>query len=177
MIITLLDANSFINKIIKTEEMISIIAAVSKNGVIGVNNTLPWDLPKDLKRFKDLTTGNVVIMGRKTYESIGKALPNRINIVVTRDKNFFVPGVLSANSLDSALLKAGGNKDIFIIGGGEIYKQSMDFVDKLYITEVDMEVEGDTTFPTISDKWIVSNEEDFEGGKFLTYSRNKVLAI
>jgi len=152
--------------------MISIIAAVSKNGVIGVDNTLPWDLPVDLKRFKEITTGNVVIMGRKTYESIGKALPNRVNIVVTRDKNFFVSGVLSANSLDSALLKAGNNKDIFIIGGGEIYRQSMDFVDKLYITEVDMEVEGDTTFPTISDKWNVSNEEDFEGGKFLTYSRD-----
>ena len=152
--------------------MISIIAAGSKNGVIGVDNTLPWDLPVDLKRFKEITTGNVVIMGRKTYESIGKALPNRVNIVVTRDKNFFVSGVLSANSLDSALLKAGNNKDIFIIGGGEIYRQSMDFVDKLYITEVDMEVEGDTTFPTISDKWNVSNEEDFEGGKFLTYSRD-----
>ena len=152
--------------------MISIIAAVSKNGVIGVDNTLPWDLPVDLKWFKEITTGNVVIMGRKTYESIGKALPNRINIVVTRDKNFFVPGVLSANSLDSALLKAGNNKDIFIIGGGEIYRQSMDFVDKLYITEVDMEVEGDTTFPTIPKRWIVSNEEDFEGGKFLTYSRD-----
>ena len=152
--------------------MISIIAAVSKNGVIGVDNTLPWDLPVDLKRFKEITTGNVVIMGRKTYESIGKALPNRVNIVVTRDKNFFVSGVLSANSLDSALLKAGNNKDIFIIGGGEIYRQSMDFVDKLYITEVDMEVEGDTTFPTISDKWNVSNEEDFVGGKFLTYSRD-----
>ena len=152
--------------------MISIIAAVSKNGVIGVDNTLPWDLPVDLKRFKEITTGNVVIMGRKTYESIGKALPNRVNIVVTRDKNFFVSGVLSVNSLDSALLKAGNNKDIFIIGGGEIYRQSMDFVDKLYITEVDMEVEGDTTFPTISDKWNVSNEEDFEGGKFLTYSRD-----
>ena len=155
--------------------MISIIAAVSKNGVIGVDNKLPWDLPEDLKKFKEITTGNVVIMGRKTYESIGKALPNRINIVVTRDKNFFVPGVLSANSLDSALLKAGGNKDIFIIGGGEIYKQSMGFADKLYITEVDMEVEGDTTFPKISNTWNISNEETFEGGKFLTYTKNKVL--
>ena len=155
--------------------MISIIAAVSNNGVIGVDNKLPWDLPEDLKRFKELTTGNVVIMGRKTYESIGKPLPNRINIVITRNKDFFVPDVLTANSLNSALLKAGGNKDIFIIGGGEIYKQSMDFVDKLYITEVDMEVEGDTTFPTISDKWNISNEETFEGGKFLTYTKNKVL--
>lgn len=151
--------------------MISIIAAVSKNGVIGVDNKLPWDLPEDLKRFKELTTGNVVIMGRKTYESIGKPLPNRINIVVTRDKDFFVPGVLSANSLDSALLKAGGNKDIFIIGGGEIYKQSMGFVDKLYITEVDMEVEGDTTFPTISDQWSVIEENKFNGGWYVTYKK------
>jgi dihydrofolate reductase len=151
--------------------MISIIAAVSKNGVIGVDNKLPWDLPEDLKRFKELTTGNVVIMGRKTYESIGKPLPNRINIVVTRDKDFFVSGVLTANSLDSALLKAGGNKDIFIIGGGEIYKQSMGFADKLYITEVDMEVEGDTTFPTISDQWSVIEENEFNGGWFVTYKK------
>ena len=152
--------------------MISIIAAVSKNGVIGVDNKLPWDLPEDLKRFKELTTGNVVIMGRKTYESIGKPLPNRINIVVTRDKNFFTPNVIVANSLDSALLKAGGNKDIFIIGGGEIYKQSIGFADKLYITEVDMEVEGDTTFPTISDQWSVIEENEFNGGWYVTYKKS-----
>ena len=152
--------------------MISIIAAVSNNGVIGVDNKLPWDLPEDLKRFKELTTGNVVIMGRKTYESIGKPLPNRINIVITRNKDFFVPDVLTANSLNSALLKAGGNKDIFIIGGGEIYKQSMGFADKLYITEVDMEVEGDTKFPTISDQWSVTEENKFNGGWYVTYSKN-----
>ena len=152
--------------------MISIIAAVSNNGVIGVDNKLPWDLPEDLKRFKELTTGNVVIMGRKTYESIGKPLPNRINIVITRNKDFFVPGVLTANSLNSALLKAGGNKDIFIIGGGEIYEQSMGFADKLYITEVDMEVEGDTKFPTISDQWSVTEEDKFNGGWYVTYSKN-----
>ena len=94
--------------------MISIIAAVSKNGVIGVDNKLPWNLPEDLKRFKELTTNNVVIMGRKTYESIGKPLPNRINIVITRNEDFSVPGVLTAKSLQNGLLKAGGKKDIFI---------------------------------------------------------------
>ena len=152
--------------------MISIIAAVSKNGVIGVDNKLPWDLPEDLKRFKELTTGNVVIMGRKTYESIGKPLPNRINIVITRNKDFFVPGVITTNSLESALLKAGGDKHIFIIGGGEIYKQSIGFADKLYITEVDMEVEGDTKFPTISNEWSVTEENKFNGGWYVTYSKN-----
>ena len=152
--------------------MISIIAAVSNNGVIGVDNKLPWDLPEDLKRFKELTTGNVVIMGRKTYESIGKPLPNRINIVITRNKDFFAPDVIVTNSLESALLKAGGDKDIFIIGGGEIYKQSMGFADKLYITEVDMEVEGDTKFPTISDQWSVTEENEFNGGWYVTYSKN-----
>lgn len=152
--------------------MISIIAAVSNNGVIGVDNKLPWDLPEDLKRFKELTTGNVVIMGRKTYESIGKPLPNRINIVITRNKDFFVPDAIVTNSLESALLKAGGDKDIFIIGGGEIYKQSMGFADKLYITEVDMEVEGDTKFPTISDQWSVTEENKFNGGWYVTYSKN-----
>jgi dihydrofolate reductase len=158
--------------------MISIIAAVSNNGVIGVDNKLPWDLPEDLKRFKELTTGNVVIMGRKTYESIGKPLPNRINIVITRNKDFFAPDVIVTNSLESALLKAGGDKDIFIIGGGEIYKQSMNFVDKLYITEVDMGVEGDTTFPTIDkNRWSVKEDLDFDGGKFLLYEINKVLTI
>ena len=158
--------------------MISIIAAVSKNGMIGVDNKLPWDLPKDLKRFKELTTGNVVIMGRKTYESIGKPLPNRINIVITRNKDFSVPGVLTAKSLQNALLKAGGEKEIFIIGGGEIYSQAISYSNKRYITEVDMEVEGDTTFPDIDkNRWSLKEEVDFDGGKFLTYERVKILTI
>lgn len=156
--------------------MVSIIVAKSKNGVIGVGNKLPWNLPIDLKRFKELTTGNVVIMGRKTYESIGKPLPNRINIVITRNKDFSVPGVLTAKSLQNALLKAGGEKDIFIIGGGEIYRQSISYSDKMYITEVDMEVEGDTTFPDIDkNRWSLQEEVDFKEGKFLTYERVKIL--
>jgi len=156
--------------------MVSIIVAKSKNGVIGVGNKLPWNLPTDLKRFKEITTDGVVIMGRKTYESIGKPLPNRINIVVTRTENFFVPGVLTAKSLQNALLKAGGEKDIFIIGGGEIYRQSISYADKMYITEVDMEVEGDTTFPEIDkNRWSLQEEVDFKEGKFLTYERVKIL--
>lgn len=155
--------------------MISLIAAVSKNGVIGVNNKLPWDLPEDLERFKIITTGGVVIMGRKTYESIGKALPNRVNIVITRDKNFKAPNVLVVNSIESALFKAGGQKDVFIIGGGEIYKQTMSYVDRMYISEVDMEVEGDTLFPTIDkNRWGLTKEEVFKGGRFLVYKKVKV---
>ena len=156
--------------------MISIVAAVSKNGVIGMDNKLPWDSPKDLKRFKELTTNGVVIMGRKTYDSIGKPLPDRINIVISRDENLTINGVIVVNSLDNAILKSGINKDIFIIGGGEIYNQSINLVDKMYITEIEKDFDGDTTFPNIDlDKWVLDSKTKFKDGYFLTYSKNKIL--
>jgi len=127
---------------------ISIIVAVSKNGVIGKDNQLLWRLPDDLKRFKNLTMNHPIIMGRKTFESIGKPLPGRTSIVVTRNPDFTYEGVIVAHSLEEALQKAAGlhAKETFIIGGGELYKLAQSLSDKLYITEVEITIEGDTYF-------------------------------
>ena len=143
--------------------LIKIIVAMSKNKVIGDSNSLIWHLPEDLKRFKQLTTGNTIIMGRKTYESIGRPLPNRRNIIITRDLNYFVDGCEVVNSLEEALLLS--NNDCFIIGGGEIYRQAIDISDKIYLTLIDKEFEGDTTFPEIGE-WYESSCESFNSGEF-----------
>lgn len=155
--------------------MVSIIVAKSKNNVIGSNGSIPWSVPKDLKYFKELTEGNTVIMGRKTYESLPenkKPLPNRINIVITRDSNFKANGCIIVNSLEEALLKADNKNDTFIIGGGEIYKQALNFVDKIYITEINEEFVGDTYFPKLSDKWDLITVEENKECNFMTYSIN-----
>lgn len=127
---------------------ISILVAVSENGVIGKNNQLLWRLPDDLKRFKNLTLSHPVIMGRKTFESIGKPLPGRTSIVVTRNPDFSYEGVIVTHSLEEALQKAAylHADEAFIIGGGELYQQAQPFSDKLYITEVKTILEGDTYF-------------------------------
>ena len=156
---------------------ISLIAAVSKNNVIGDKNDLPWHLPEDLKRFKELTAGKTVIMGRKTFDSIftrlGKALPNRTNVVITRHADLKLPeGVVIQSSLEDALRSWGGS-DIFVIGGGEIFRQTIDLADTLYITHVGKEVEGDTKFPNIDPKkWRLTSEEKFEGYSFCVYKKN-----
>ena len=124
--------------------MISIIVAYDKNLAIGKDNTLVWRQSEDLKRFKRLTSGKTVVMGRKTYESIGKPLPNRRNIVLSR-QNINIEGVEIIDSFDSL----NKDEDIFIIGGGEIYKNFIIFADRLYVTEIDCEIEADTWFPKI----------------------------
>jgi dihydrofolate reductase len=150
--------------------MISLIAAVSENGVIGVDNKLPWYIPEDLKRFKELTSGKTVIMGRKTYDSIGKPLPNRLNIVVSRNKDLHIDGCLVVDSIVNAIRKAGTDKDIFIIGGGEIYKKSVRFARRIYLTKVHETVEGDTTFPEIDmDCWVEKENIEKDGFTYLTY--------
>ena len=158
--------------------MISIIVATSKNRVIGNNNSLIWKLPADLKRFKQITTGNTIVMGRKTYESIGKPLPNRRNIIITRDTNYLVDNCEIVNSLEEALMLC--NNDCFIIGGGEIYKQSIDIADKIYLTLVQEDFEGDTYFPEIGKEWTKVFREDYEGDEknehkysFIDYERYK----
>ena len=126
---------------------ISIIAAVGANNrAIGKTGALLWRISDDLKRFKALTTGHTVIMGRKTFDSIGKALPNRTNIVITRNPDFKAEGVIIAKSLEDAIQKSIGG-EVFIIGGGEIYKQALPLADKLYLTLVESDVEGDVFFP------------------------------
>lgn len=140
--------------------MIKIIVATSKNRVIGNNNELIWKLSSDLKRFKELTTGHSVVMGRKTYESIGRPLPNRRNIIITRNLEYEVEGCEMVSSLEEALLLT--NNDCFIIGGGEIYKQSLEVADKIYLTLVHKEFEGDTTFPELGSDWATIDTKDFE---------------
>lgn len=135
--------------------MINIIVASSENNVIGKDNKLLWDLKDDLKRFKDLTKNNTVIMGRKTYESIGKPLPNRVNIVLTRSKKE-IKGCIVVNSVKEALNKSDRNKEIFIIGGTEIYNQFLNYCNKIYLTLVHSEFEGDAYF--FSEKEILNNK-------------------
>lgn len=128
---------------------ISIIAAIGKNRELGKDNKLLWHIPEDMKRFKKVTANHPVIMGRKTYESIGRALPERRNIIVTRDRNFTALGCDIFHSLEEAIdfAKTLKDKEIFIIGGGEIYKQAMIYADKLYLTIIDEEFDADTYFP------------------------------
>lgn len=132
---------------------ISIICALSDNGVIGKDNKLPWHISADLKRFKQLTLGHPVIMGRKTFESIGKPLQGRTNIVITRDQDYRAKGVAIAHSLDEALdmARAKDKQEIFIIGGAQVFEQSLSFVDKLYLTIVHTTIEGDAFFPEYGD--------------------------
>lgn len=127
---------------------ISLIAAVARNGVIGSDNALPWKLPEDLKRFKALTLGHPVIMGRKTYESIGRPLPGRRNIVISRNAAFAAAGCETAASLDAAIAACTGITDeIFIIGGAQIYAEALPRAQRLYLTEIEAAYPGDVQFP------------------------------
>jgi len=137
--------------------IISLIAAVAKNAVIGVKGDLPWDLPRDLKFFSTTTRGHYVIMGRKNYDSIPdkyRPLPNRPNIVITRNAEFFDSNIDIFTSINDAIdfAKDQGEEELFIIGGGEIYSQTIEIANKLYITHVDAEFEGDTHFPSFDPK-------------------------
>jgi dihydrofolate reductase len=131
--------------------MISLIAAIGKNNELGKGNTLLWHMPADMKHFKETTMAHPVIMGRKTFESIGKPLPNRRNIVITRDVKYKAPGVETAQSISGALEKLPDtNEEIFVIGGGELYKEFMPIADKLYITHIDAgDKDADVFFPEI----------------------------
>lgn len=133
--------------------MITIVVAMGKNREIGVDNQLLWHLPKDLKHFKELTSGHPIIMGRKTYESIGKPLPNRTNIVISRKNDWFEEGILIVGSIKEALKFAKKiDENVFVIGGGTIYEQTIDLADQLEITLVDATLEADTYFPKIDVK-------------------------
>lgn len=154
--------------------MPTLIAAVAENGCIGKDGTLPWRIPEDLKRFKELTTGHAVVMGRKTWESIPEAfrpLPGRRNVVVTRRADYPLPdGVLRAASLEEAVASAGN--DAFVIGGAEIYRAAMPLARRLEITHVRRTVDGDAFFPPIDPAvWKESGRDDRDGFSFVTYER------
>jgi dihydrofolate reductase len=143
--------------------MLSIIVAVSENNVIGKDNDLIWHLPRDLKHFKDTTTGHYIIMGRKTFESNGRPLPNRTNVIITRDKNYTAKGCIVVHSLEEAIKKAENNSEPFIIGGGKIYEQALPFVDRIYLTQIHHSFDGDTYFPELDmNEWVVTDKRDFE---------------
>ena len=129
--------------------MVSLIVAMARNGVIGKDNRLPWHLPGDLKRFKRLTMGHHIIMGRKTYESIGKLLPGRTSVIVTRRQDYLVPGAITAHSLEDAIERCANDDEIFVIGGAEIYRAALPLADRLLITQIDRESAGDTSFPPV----------------------------
>ena len=140
--------------------IISLVAALATNRVIGVAGGMPWRLPLDLKHFKRLTTGHTVIMGRKTWDEVGKPLPGRRNIVITRDPGREFPGAWAVGSLAEALRLAAGDEEVFVIGGGEIYRQALPIADRLYLTQVDAEVSGDTYFPEWNlAEWRLISEE------------------
>ena len=140
--------------------MITLVVAMGMNREIGVDNQLPWHLPKDLKHFKEITSNHPIIMGRKTYESIGKPLPNRTNIVVSRKNDWFEEGILIVGSLKEAIKFAKKlDENIFIIGGGNIFEQTMDIADKLEVTEIKTTIEADTFFPKIDPKIWTKTEE------------------
>ena len=166
---------------------ISIIVARSKSGVIGINNQLPWHLPADLKHFKALTTGHPIVMGRKTWDSLGRPLPNRRNIVISRQIDLELSGAECFPSLESAIAACEGASEVYVIGGAQIYEQALPLVDQLIITEVDIEVEGDAFFPNIDSTWKIVEREDypsqnnpqkpgesFPAYSFITYRRNLV---
>ena len=147
---------------------VSLIVAVSENGVIGKDNDLIWHLPKDMKFFKDTTMGHHVIMGRKNFESIPhkfRPLPNRINIIITRQSDYKAEGCVVVNSVEEALkvAKSNGDNEAFIIGGGQIYKLAVDagLVDKIYLTKIYHSFEGDTFFPELNSDWKEVNREVF----------------
>ncbi|MBU3644647.1 MAG: dihydrofolate reductase [Candidatus Methylopumilus sp.] len=156
---------------------LSVIVALAKNRVIGLNNTLPWHLPEDLKRFKQLTMGHHIIMGRKTYESLGRLLPGRQTVIVTRNPDYKVDGAIVVHSLEQAISVSSADSEAFLIGGAELYQQSLPLAKRLYLTMIDAEFEGDAYFPEIElDHWDLLEQQDLisqQGWAFhyLSYQR------
>ena len=145
----------------------SFIVARANNGVIGKDNQLIWHMPHDLKFFKETTSGHYVLMGRKSYESMGKPLPNRLNVIITRNKDYAVEGALVVHSLEEALQLAEQQQqqEVFILGGGEIYRQALEkkLVDRIYLTEIKDTFEGDTYFPELNEQeWQETHREEYQ---------------
>lgn len=143
--------------------ILSMIVAHANNRVIGKDNDMPWHLPADLAYFKKTTLGKPVVMGRKTYESIGRPLPGRLNIVISRDENYLAEGITTVTSVEQALLQAGDVEEVMVIGGGAIYQHCLAAADRLYITHIDAEIDGDTQFPSydLENDWRLSHSEKY----------------
>ena len=140
--------------------IVSLVVAMSDNGIIGVNNQLPWRLPNDLRRFKAITMGKPIIMGRKTFDSIGKPLPGRQNIVISRRSDLIIEGCLVVNSIDSALQSASKSDEVMIIGGADVYRQALPLAQRIYLTRVHADVQGDAGFPQLNmNEWRETSHE------------------
>ncbi len=158
--------------------IISLIAALDKNRLIGSDNSMPWHLPADFKHFKSVTMGKPIIMGRKTFESIGRPLPGRLNVVISRS-GFSADGVTSVSSIDAALSAVKNADEVMIVGGANIYEQMMDKADRMYLTHVDANCEGDAWFPEfnladwkiVSEKMISADEKNNFNFSIITYQR------
>ena len=159
---------------------LSLIVAMASNRTIGINNTLPWRIPEDLKHFKKLTMGHHLIMGRKTFDSIGKPLPGRTTVVVSRDRNLKIDGCIVAHSLQDAIASCASDPQIFVVGGADVYAQALGLADTLLITEIQQEIVGDAWFPEFDrSEWLeVSREIHYQEISepleyhFVTYRRN-----
>lgn len=142
---------------------LSIIAAMSQNRVIGKDNQLPWHIPADFKHFRDITMGKPILMGRKTYESIGKPLPGRTNIIITNNPDYRAEGCIIVHSIEDALDKAKDNEEVMIIGGASFYEQTLTMASRLYLTIIHEDFDGDAWFPEIDDKdWLETERTDNE---------------
>jgi dihydrofolate reductase len=159
---------------------VTVVAAVARNGVIGADGGLPWHLPGDLRRFKETTLGHVLVMGRRTFDSIGRALPDRTTVVVTRRAGWQAGAqpspVLVAHSLPEALQRAAlVDDEVFVVGGAEIYAEAIDLADRLRITWVDREPEGDAVFPSVDwARWVEVEREEYDGWAVSTYRRSRM---
>lgn len=143
--------------------IVSIVVAIAQNNAIGKNNQLLWHLPADLKHFKQITSGHTIIMGRKTYDSIGKPLPNRRNIVITRNTDLTIEGAEVVTTIDEALALCDKDEEVFIVGGAQIYEHALDKTDRIYLTVVHKDYDADTFFPELDmQTWKVINSEDHE---------------
>jgi dihydrofolate reductase len=157
--------------------IISIIAAMADNRVIGRGGAIPWDVPADRRRFRELTMGHPVIMGRKTFESIGRPLPGRPNIILSREPAFRAEGCIIAKSLEDALLACGGADEVFICGGEELYQQALAIADRIFLTVVHQLCDGDAFFPPLPAEYEETERSECEGGSpctFISYSRRNV---
>ena len=145
------------------KSLVSLVVAMAKNRVIGANDRVPWHLPKELHLFKKITMGHHIVMGRKTWESINRLLPGRTTVIVTRSRDYTVPGAIVANSIDAALDACSGDEEIMVIGGAQLFAETLPIADRLYLTVVDAEPEGDTFMPELDmSAWRESSAQTFE---------------
>jgi len=151
--------------------IVSLIAAMAENRAIGLDAALPWRLPRDMRHFKELTTGHTVVMGRKTYDTLPRPLPNRRNVVITRDVSYVASGADVFHSLQDALRTVAENEEVFVAGGAEIYRLALPFADRIYLTVVHTVLEGDTFFPEFEmSDWLLQEDTRYDSDERHIYS-------